>query len=115
MAPIPIRVRSAYKDIRIPSLNHRQRARARTHTHTHTHTHARARARAHDTGDSKKATDQFAEEERWVFSFVSKEESEDECLTERGREFQCTGPVKGSLPQSPSAHPRNMEDASIGG
>ena len=27
-----------------------------------------------------------------VFSFDLKEESEDKCLTERGREFQSTGP-----------------------
>ena len=38
-------------------------------------------------------TDQYAEEKRWVFSFALKEESEDECLTERGREFQSTGPM----------------------
>ena len=30
---------------------------------------------------------------RWVFSFDLKEESEDECRTERGREFQITGPM----------------------
>ena len=29
----------------------------------------------------------------WVFSFDLKEESEEECMTERGREFQMTGPV----------------------
>ena len=28
-----------------------------------------------------------------VFSFDLKEESEDECLRERGREFQSTGPM----------------------
>ena len=42
---------------------------------------------------SKKTTDQYAEKKRWVFSFDLKEESEDECLTERGREFQITGPM----------------------
>ena len=42
---------------------------------------------------SKKTTDKYAEKKRWVFSFDLKEESEDECLTERGREFQITGPV----------------------
>ena len=41
----------------------------------------------------KKTTDQYAEEKRWVFSFDLKEESEDECLTERSREFQITGPM----------------------
>ena len=43
-----------------------------------------------------KATDQYAEEKRWVFSFGLKEDSEDECLRERERErereFQSTGP-----------------------
>ena len=41
----------------------------------------------------KKTTDQYAEEKRWVFSFDLKEEIEDECLTERGREFQITRPM----------------------
>ena len=35
-------------------------------------------------------TDQYAEEKGWVFNFALKEESEAECLTERGREFQIT-------------------------
>ena len=35
-------------------------------------------------------TDQFAEAKRWVFSFDLKEESENKCLAERGREFQIT-------------------------
>ena len=39
----------------------------------------------------KKITDQYAEEKRWVFSLDLKEASEDECLTEKGREFQITG------------------------
>ena len=38
----------------------------------------------------KKTTDQYTEEKRWVFAFDLEEESEDECLTERGREFQIT-------------------------
>ena len=42
----------------------------------------------------KKTTDQYADEKRSVFNFdLKKEESEDECLTERGREFQITGPM----------------------
>ena len=40
----------------------------------------------------KKTTDQYAEEKRWVFRFDLKEEIEDECLTERGREFQIKSP-----------------------
>ena len=43
----------------------------------------------------KKTTDQYADEKRSVFSFDLKEESEDECLTERGIEFQITGPMYG--------------------
>ena len=35
----------------------------------------------------KKTTTQYAEEKTWVFSFDLEEESEDECLTKRGREF----------------------------
>ena len=42
---------------------------------------------------SKKTTDQYTEEKRCVFSFDLKEESKDKCLTERGREFQTTGPM----------------------
>ena len=43
--------------------------------------------------NEKKTTDQYAEQKSWVFSFDLKEESEDECLTERGSEFQSTGPM----------------------
>ena len=32
----------------------------------------------------KKTTDQYAKKKRWVFNFDLKEESEDECLAERG-------------------------------
>ena len=39
----------------------------------------------------KKTTHQYADEKRWVFSFDLQEESEDECLIERGSEFQVTG------------------------
>jgi len=41
----------------------------------------------------KKTPDQYAEEKRWDFSFNLKEESDNECLTERGREFQIAGPI----------------------
>ena len=56
---------------------------------TPTHTHTCACAHTHTTHwyNEKQMTDQSAEEKRWVFSFDLKEESEDECLTERGREF----------------------------
>ena len=40
-----------------------------------------------------KTTDQYEDEKRWVFRFDLKDESEDKCLTERGREFQITGPM----------------------
>ena len=39
----------------------------------------------------KKTTNQDAKEKRRVSIFDLKEESEEECLTERGREFQITG------------------------
>ena len=35
-------------------------------------------------------TNQYADEMRWVFNF---EESEEASMTERGREFQMTGPM----------------------
>ena len=41
----------------------------------------------------QKTTNQYAEEKRWVSSFDVNEESEEECLTERGIEFQITGPI----------------------
>ena len=37
--------------------------------------------------------DQYTEEKRWVFSSDLKEKSEDEYLTEGGREFPITGPM----------------------
>ena len=37
--------------------------------------------------------DQYPEEKRWVFIFDLKEESVDEYLKERGREFPITGPM----------------------
>ena len=62
-------------------------------------------------------TDQYAEEKRWVFSFDVKEESEDECLTERGREFQITGPIywKDLFPRVRLPYARNKEYSSIRG
>ena len=65
----------------------RARTHARTHAHTHTHTHTT------HWYNEKQMTDQSAEDKRWVFSFDLKEESEDECLTERAREFKITGPM----------------------
>ena len=37
-------------------------------------------------------TNQYAEEKSWVFSFDLIEESEEECLTQGGRDFQIIGP-----------------------
>ena len=61
--------------------------------------------------------DQHAEEKRWVFSSDLKEKREDECLTERGREFQITGLMywKDFFPRRPPAHSRNAEYLSIQG
>ena len=44
---------------------------------------------------------QYAEEKEVGFSFDLKEESEDECLAERGTEFQITGPVYWKDPPTP--------------
>ena len=58
---------------------------------------------------------QFAEEKGRIFSFDLKEESEEECLTERKRvsDHRSDG-SKGSLPQpGPPAHPRNTEYPNI--
>ena len=77
------------------------------HRHTHTHTHTHTCAHIHHTQHhehtidgfggnqerkkkkerkKRKPTYQDAEEKRWVFNFDLKEESEEACLTERGRE-----------------------------
>ena len=51
-----------------------------------------------------------------VFRFDLKEENEEDCLIVRKRvPDHRSDVVKGSLPQDPSAHPRNTEDPSIGG
>ena len=83
MAPHLVRAQNAFKDITIHAFHH-------THTHTHTHTHYKYMPYWWWIG---KTTDQYATEKIWVFNFDLKEESEDECLTERGREFQSTGPM----------------------
>ena len=77
-------------------------AHANTHTHTHTQTHthrhrdppAKHKHSSHgfNRNRRKKVINQYAEEKRWVFSFDLKEESDMACLTEKGREFQMTGP-----------------------
>ena len=41
----------------------------------------------------KKMTTQYVEEKRWVFWCDLKQESDEKCLTKRGREFQIRGPV----------------------
>ena len=58
----------------------------------------------------KKMSDQHAEEKRWVFSFDFKEQSEDECLTEKKSSDHRSDVLKGFLPQGPApVHPRNTE------
>ena len=48
-----------------------------------------------DLTEKKKTdkSDQSTDEVGWVFSLDLKEKSEVECLTEKGREFQITGPM----------------------
>ena len=73
------------------------------HTHTHTHTQREGGERRRERERERvqihhywswigKTTDQYAEK-IWVFSFDLKEESENECLTEKGSEIQITGPT----------------------
>ena len=82
MAPHLVRAQSAYKDIKIHSFHH-------THTHTHTHT-----TNTCITGDGSVKRQISMQRRRDGFSVLTKkEESEDECLTERGKEFQSTGPL----------------------
>ena len=59
------------------------------------------------TNETKTTTDQYAEEKRWVFNFVLKEESEDE--ERKGVPEHTSNALKGSLPQGPPAHPRRHE------
>ena len=62
---------------------------------------------------NEKKTDQYAKEKRRVFSFDLTEEREDKCLTERGKRVpdHRSDVLKRSLPQDPSAHPRNTDDS----
>ena len=95
-----VRAWSTYKDKDVLTSSHTHthaRTHARTHAHTHTHTH---RVQIHALlvmgwYNERKENDRsvYAEEKRRVFNFDLKRESEDECLTERGREFQITGPM----------------------
>lgn len=41
----------------------------------------------------RKTANQKAQEERWVFSFNLKDESDEAYLTQKGREFRITGPM----------------------
>ena len=96
MAPHLVRAQSAYKDQDSLISSHTHRCMcAHTLSHTYMHTPHVHSTNSYITGDGwyneKKMTDQYAEEKRWVISFLFKKKSEDECLTERGREFQITG------------------------
>ena len=57
----------------------------------------------------KITTDQYAEEERWVFSFDLKDESKEECLTGRGRVSQITRSFCRSQEHGRSEYPRLSE------
>ena len=85
MVPHLVGAQSAYKYIMMHSLDH-----SLSHTHT-LQIHALLGIGWKNRMRRKKRTHQHAEEKRWVFSFVLKEESEDESLKERGNEFQITG------------------------
>ena len=95
-----------------------------THISSHIHTHTCSLVRTHykymhywwwvSRMRRRKMTNQYAE--RWVFSFDLKDEREEKCLTERGREFQITGPMylKDLSPKAllQSLDYRNSEDGS---
>ena len=97
MAPHLVRAQSAYKDLRIHSFQqthtHRDGTHTHTHTVTHTHTHTLYKYMHYwlwigkTTGHGMQRRRQ-----RWGCQFLLKR-SEDECLTERGMEFQNTGPM----------------------
>ena len=131
----------ANKDIRIRWFNHH--THTHTHGHAHTHTDALSLALSHTlclclsvrlcpslthtsytthttntcvTGDGSVRLGrkrQISMQKRWFFSFDLKEESEDECLTDREDSSDHRSDVlKGALPRGP-AHPRNSGDPSI--
>ena len=115
LVPYFIRAQSTYKGLRMQAYHHTHTSthahkharmpactgthmQARMHAHTHTHAHTKymhywwcvGRMRREKKGEKmrkKHMADQYAEEKRWVFSFDSKEESKEECLTDRGRKF----------------------------
>ena len=71
-------------------------SRTRTHARTHTHTHTQTLQIKHYwwwVGRTRRneTTDQYSQERRSVLSFDFKAENEDECFTQREREFQTTG------------------------
>ena len=138
MVPLTVRAWSAYKDIDTPISSHCMHACTHacphmhaciythtcmhtcTHTHAHTHTcmHTCMRAHTHTRSNPMNTCLNVSMQKKrggfWLFSFDLKEESEDECLTERGREFQILGPLywkdhfpqkSGSLPNIP---PENL-------
>ena len=85
MVPHLVRAWSAYKDLRI-----------RLFHHTHTHTLQIHALLVMGWYNERKENDRsvYTEEKRRVFNFdLEKKKSEDECLTERGRELQITGPM----------------------
>ena len=85
MMPHLIKTLSTYKDMDLLIPSHTcTLPLSLTHTHT-LQIHALL---VMGWYNEKKTTDQYAEEKRGVFSSDLKEESEDECLADRGREFQ---------------------------
>ena len=82
-APHLQRAQITYNDIRI-----------HTHTHTHTHSHTYTLLTAGWQNEKKENGRSVCRREEVGFQFwLKKEESEDECLMERGREFQIAGPM----------------------
>ena len=75
---------------------HTSYACTRTHKHTHTDAHTLQNTSILVMGlmeTEERKRQNSRQKRRCVFSFGLKEESEVACLTEKGREFQMTGPI----------------------
>ena len=102
MMPQLVRAQSAYKGLPISTFHHIH-TNTWSHMYTQLHTHTfipptpthTTKTRINGDGLTVKRQKkwQISMRKRWVFSFCIKEESEEDCLTERGREFQMPGPM----------------------
>ena len=84
----------AYKSLQTCSFYHTTNTQTHTHTHTHIHTHKHTHTHTTNTGITGDGLVEWEERKQQIsmlkrrgrfFSFDLKEESEDQCLTERKR------------------------------